>query len=153
MNLFDLIALHDSTPLDDKGCKIWKRRIDRDGYPEIKMDGRYFRVTRLILANKLRRPIEKGMLALHTCDNPSCFSEDHLYEGNAKQNYEDSFERGRNVRGERVVTSVLTENQVLEMRRQKAENPGILQKDLAEAYGITQGMVSSILNRKSWKHI
>jgi hypothetical protein len=44
---------------------------------------------------KLGRPIGSGLLALHTCDNPSCVRPDHLYEGTQSDNMRDMHDRGR----------------------------------------------------------
>jgi hypothetical protein len=50
---------------------------------------------RYALALKLGRPIRRGLLALHHCDNPSCVLPDHLYEGTASDNMQDKWDRDR----------------------------------------------------------
>lgn len=51
---------------------------------------------RVVLQASLGRPIRRGMLACHRCDNPPCCNPAHLYEGTAKDNARDAVERGRN---------------------------------------------------------
>ena len=42
---------------------------------------------------KLGRPLQKGCIACHTCDNVGCVNFDHLYEGTHKTNKQDMKER------------------------------------------------------------
>ena len=55
-------------------------------------------------------------------------------------------------KGERAATSKLTEKQVLEIR-DRYKNGGITQKQLGIEYGVSDPVISYIINRKTWKHI
>jgi group I intron endonuclease len=55
-------------------------------------------------------------------------------------------------RGENVPTSKLTTDKVLGIRL-RYENENITHRELAVIYGVSQGTVSDLLNRKTWKHI
>lgn len=55
-------------------------------------------------------------------------------------------------RGEKNASSKLTEGQVLAIRKRFAEG-GILQRELAEQFNVTQVMISRIILRAAWKHI
>lgn len=73
-------------------CLEWQRSVSGDGYPKIKVDGKPWRVSRVILK------LENGTVenqALHTCDNEMCVLYAHLYDGTHKQNMEDASSRGR----------------------------------------------------------
>lgn len=88
----------------------------------------------------------------HECDWPLCCNPAHLFEGTAKDNYDNAATKGRETRGERVGTSKLTEAQVLEIRRLRAM--GIKQSVIAEQFNIDRSHVSLITGkRKSWSHI
>lgn len=55
-------------------------------------------------------------------------------------------------RGEKIVQSKLTNEQVIEIR--KRYNDGcISQRKLASIYGVSQSIISDIITRKSWGHI
>jgi hypothetical protein len=45
----------------------------------------------------------------------------------------------------------LTEKEVLEIYQ--ARNSGVFQKDIASKYGVCQQTISSVQNRKTWRHI
>lgn len=55
-------------------------------------------------------------------------------------------------KGESAKTSILTESQVLEIRRRAAEER-ITHKELAKEYGVSRPNISLIVNRKNWRHI
>lgn len=55
------------------------------------------------------------------------------------------------VRGEQISTSVLTEANVLEIRRCASDNQTYLQ--IAKRFGIHKDTVYKIVNRKSWAHV
>lgn len=57
-----------------------------------------------------------------------------------------------NRKGENHNHAVLTEAQVLDIRKQYAER-GVGKLELAEKYGVTVGAIHSIIHRYSWRHI
>ena len=86
----------------EDGCKIWPFRKDKDGYAVacVKIDGVFVeRVGRIVLSLKQGRLLPRELLACHTCDNPACVSEKHLWAGTPKQNSEDMVRKGRVCRG------------------------------------------------------
>ena len=76
----------------------------------------------------------------------------HLWEGTHKENMDDRDRKGRcappRIIGEQHGRAKLTEQQVREMRASSK-----MQIDLADEYGITQGAVTAIVNRRTWKHV
>ena len=92
---------------------------------------------------------------MHKCDNRKCVNPNHLTVGSQNDNLQDAKAKGRlkhgNVKGELARTAILTAGQVLEIRsRLKSGETGV---SLASEYGVTVSAISSIKQRKSWKHI
>ena len=90
----------------------------------------------------------RGKVVRHTCDNPSCVNPNHLILGTIQDNIQDRSDRNRQAVGEKVHTSKLTKEQVLEIR---ASNKSIT--ELTEQFNVSPWAIRNILNRKSWKHI
>ncbi len=126
--------------------------------------------------------VPKGMGVLHTCDNPACVRNDdegwyevngilrprrgHLFLGTRAENNIDKETKGRGVsgdrhglrlrpdraaRGEQAGAAKLRESDVRDIRRRFAE--GITQTALAIEYGVGKDCVSSLILRRTWKHI
>ena len=126
-------------------------------------------------------PITEGMKVCHSCDNPPCVRPTHLFLGSQAENLSDmrqkgrgrsgddhwthrnpekvkrgadhwtSRKSGRSPRGEAVKGSKLTDDQVREIRRLRAE--GVLLKDLAARFHVAIGTVHFIVTGQTWRHL
>lgn len=109
----------------------------------------------------------EGLFVLHKCDNRTCVRPDHLFLGTQADNMRDKMSKGREARGvthgrttkpeatPRGVehgNAILTDTQVRQIRRRYASG-GFTQHRLSELYSISQGAISQIISRKSWKHL
>ena len=89
--------LENLTPPDDEdGCWLWAGSTNSGGYGVYRGD----------LAHRLswsydhdRRPVPKGKMVLHSCDNPRCVNPRHLRVGDARDNFHDMRSRGREAPG------------------------------------------------------
>ncbi len=139
-------------PLSPNGCRIWTR--GQSGRPQIRVKSVTYLVARLVLEKKLGRTLRKGMYACHSCNNPKCVSEGHLYEGTPKQNTADMIAAGTRhtpgLKGVEHGCAVLTEAQVRAIRKLEGyQNP----VRVGLKFGIGRSQVLRIWNRESWKHI
>lgn len=143
---------------DAKGCRQWPYVSDKDGYPIQTIDNKTTRLTRYILSLKLGRDLAVGMMALHTCDNPSCVEQEHLYEGTAADNMRDCVERGRHVChlpppkiGEDHHSATLTREMILDARRRRADGQSVAH--IARLNGVTARALYRALNGETWRHV
>lgn len=82
--------------INNKQCFICTSHAKTiDGYIKIKIKGKDKRLHRVVLEEKLGRPIKEGYCACHTCDNTSCINPDHLFEGTVLDNNTDCINKGR----------------------------------------------------------
>ena len=93
-------------------------------------------------------PLKKGECVLHQCDNPRCVNPSHLKAGTRKENADERVQRNRGLKGSAVPGSILTEQQVLEIRSSNKSA-----KELAVLYGVGQANIYLILSGKTWRHI
>jgi len=144
----------DQYEVDANGCWIWSGSKNQDGYGNVGIKGKSERAHRAAY-RKWKGPIPKGMVVMHTCDNPSCINPDHLQLGTQQENIEDMRVKGRrkgsNV-GEDNAAAKVTADDVREIRSRYASE-SVSQQALADEYGITQTVVSQIILRRTWTHV
>lgn len=136
------------------GCWIWTGNKVGSGYGTIGLGRRgegtvYAHRLSWELANG---PIPDGMFLCHRCDNPPCVNPAHLFLGTPADNVQDAIAKGRHIKGELVGGCVLTEANVITIRRRYAAG-GIRQEDLAAEYGVTRSNIGAIIRGRSWAHL
>jgi hypothetical protein len=107
-------------------------------------------------------PIPEGLVVCHRCDNQACVNPAHLFLGTQAENLADMRGKGRHshgdshrrvvCRGETHKSAKLTQAQVDEIRA--AYIPGIVtQKQIAARFGVSDVLVSKIVNGKLWREV
>lgn len=131
------------------GCWGWKGAVNtaKGGYAILMWEKKQY-YGHLVSLELDGRKVPKGMYGCHHCDNPSCTNPAHLYVGTAKQNSADAMARGRNVRGEKCRSAVLTESLVREIRGSEAPA-----KLWAAALGVSRSNIGMIRTNRTWKHV
>lgn len=94
-------------------------------------------------------PIPAGKVIMHRCDEPLCCRPDHLIVGTQGENVADQVAKGRKPQGTDVGWAKLTEDQVMEIRR----NPSISLIEFARRFGVGQITVFHVRHRNTWKHL
>jgi hypothetical protein len=125
-------------------CLIWQGAKDKHGYGQIRVGGKLWLVHRY--AQYIRTGNELKDNVCHKCDNPSCWAEDHLWEGTQQANITDMVVKGRHRRGQGY-WQALTEAQQAELIHLSRE--GWSQRRLAVKYNIAQSSVGNYIRRAS----
>lgn len=133
----------------------------------IRVDGR-MRGAHRVLYELEHGPLPSHIVVMHDCDNPPCCRLDHLKAGTHADNQRECAAKGRRAYGKdngmhthpesRVRhagtangSAKLTDDQVRQIRELSAER--MRQRDIAVRFGISQALVSLIVNRKIWNHL
>lgn len=119
------------------------------GYGYLQHNGKQVLAHRLAYcqANKVSMAAIDGMVVRHKCDNPRCINPSHLLIGTQADNMNDMRERGRDLKGEKIGNSKITDKQADEIARlYKPRDKSFNQYQLAKKFGITQSQVSMIIN-------
>lgn len=147
----------------------------RNGYGRVCV-GRDCRGVHRVVWEIVHGPIPPGMVVCHTCDADfppgdityrACCNPAHLFLGTLADNSADMKRKGRSaagdrntsrlrpdrqVRGERNHSAKLTADQVRAIRARHAQG-GVLQRELAEEYGVDVPAINKIVLGYTWKHV
>ena len=125
-------------------CWIWKGALSKQGYGKLSFRGNKSAIASRVSYELCNGTIENSMLVCHSCDIPSCVNPKHLWLGTNQDNMTDMIEKGRQ-------HSKLTPKHIFELR--KLWEKGYSHAKLQELYNVTSGTISSIINRRIWKHV
>ena len=139
--------------VDKKGpddCWEWMGAKIPRGYGEFSVSGKN-KYAHRISWRLTNGPIPKGMCVLHRCDNPSCVNPAHLFLGTNTENMRDRDRKGRQARGKDHGMAKLTPQDVGEIRKMLAQ--GVVQRVIAEKYGIARSEISHIKTGAKWRSL
>lgn len=87
-------------------CINWTGSKDAKGYGLRRVKGKLWRVHRLSYT-EAHGEIPKGLVVMHSCDNPSCYNVEHLSLGTHQDNCDDKHRKGRFISGQAKKTDGL----------------------------------------------
>jgi hypothetical protein len=133
-------------PFDGDDCLTWPYRTNRQGYAQLT---RGANVCRVVCEAVNGPPPTSAHEAAHTCGRGAygCVNGRHLRWKTRAENEADKVLHGTSNRGERGAAAKITREDVLEIRRLRGV---LLQREIAERYGITESTVGQIQRRSTW---
>lgn len=98
------------------------------------------------------KEIPKGMVVMHSCDNPLCVNPSHLSIGTYMENTHDMLKKGRHTYiahvGEKNGKSVLNEKIVREIRQSNMNHA-----ELGRFYGVATSTIRGVRSGRTWVHV
>lgn len=134
---------------DGEKCLIWPFATDTNGYGRVRIKGR------LLGAHRLACEMEHGPAprgkpeAAHSCANGAggCVNRRHLRWASRVENSTDMVVHGNSARG---AANFHTKLSVDDVQRIRALKGRLLQRELAEMFGVTQSAISLIYKGDNW---
>lgn len=148
MEASDWMRFMSKIEIQDNGCWIWTGCIGQNGYGRFGFNGKKYECHRLILEEKLGRPIHKKLDTRHLCGVKACCSPDHLVESTRKENMADMKIHETAQNGEKHWNAKLTQNDIRAIRQDSRS-----QTEIAKSYGVSDRTISKIKLHAMWKHI
>jgi len=133
----------------DVECWEWSASRNKYGYGRININKKVMKCHRLSFEIYYKRFISNGLCILHSCDNPKCVNPNHLSEGTHQDNMNDMINKGRHAKGEKITTSKLKENDIVEIRKLLKET-NLTQKQIGKQFNIARSTISLIKSNKRW---
>lgn len=96
-------------------------------------------------------PCPKGLICCHSNGCPWDNRVENLRWDTHQSNSDDSLRHGTRATGSRCGATKLSEGEVIEIRRLRAE--GVSLVELASQYGVTPENIKAIVSRRSWRHL
>jgi hypothetical protein len=141
-----------------RGCWEWQGACNSTGYGNVAWAGKVYTAHRIAawLSEMIDTPAapknRKGSgFVLHKCDNRRCCNPRHFVVGTYSANQQDAYSKKRKAqpRGEHHANAKLTKKQVQAIREAYAN--GHVQTKLAAMYGVSQRVISLIVQGKSYR--
>ena len=136
----------------DNGCLYWLRGCNSDGYGATSKRSKQMRANR-VFYDIFNGPLVDGEVICHSCDNRQCVNPDHLWSGTLTDNNRDRSikKRSRDQTGTKNNQAKLDDSKVFTILNLVA--CGMLHREAADIFGVTQTMVSRISRGESWQHV
>ncbi len=130
--------------------------LDQHGYPGVHVsmggENRLVSVHALVL-EAFVGPRPAGQVCRHLDGEKTNNRLANLQWGTGAENWADMVRHGRAPLGSRQIQAKLTEADVLEIRRRAKSGKYGVQRRLAREYGVSDTIISHIVNRKAWCHV
>lgn len=107
-------------------------------------------VHRLVAIAFVPNPLDNPLVC-HKDDDPQNNAPQNLYWGTRLDNARDMVERDRQVRGSRSPHAKLTDADVGDVK--SLSSAGVHQRVIAKKFGVSQSLVSMIVNGRVWRHL
>lgn len=137
---------------DGTVCWLWRADKQSGGYGYFAVARNEMRLAHRVAWELTHGAIPDGIRVLHHCDNHLCVNPDHLFLGTARDNTQDMLTKGRHAHGESHPKTTLTTEQVLALRRMRAET-GWPYRRIGAEFGISDEAAWKIATRRRWTHV
>ena len=133
-------------------CWEWRASKTPLGYGKMRFRGGTYIASRLAWEIANERFLDRGAVARHSCDNPSCCNPTHILPGTQLQNMQDMRARGRQrhvgLAGEKNPRAKLSGDDVQRIKARIAS--GETNISIARDYPVTHALISRIRLGKAW---
>lgn len=132
---------------DGEDCLAWPYALDGRGRPQLTVDKVHRVLARVLCEQEHGPPPSDSHEAAHNCGVHWCVNRHHLRWATTAENTQDRFLHGAIIRGTKHYNAQITEEQAREIRALKGK---MLQREIAEIFGVKASLVRGIHNGRTW---
>jgi hypothetical protein len=152
--IIDVVTFITDNP-NHQACIIWEG-AGRNSYGRLSWGTKVVSAPRIALKlfmEQNNQEFDESLDVLHSCDNPPCYSPNHLRLGTAKENIAEAIQRGRFTHhlAPKPNLRKLTEDQIRDIRRRVAT--GQTQSFIAAQMNVCKFTISSIVRNLTYKNV
>lgn len=128
-------------------CIPWPFGLNNSGYGHITVEGDSTGVHRYACERTHGAPPTPHHEAAHSCNVRSCINGRHLRWATKLENEADTLVHGTRALGESHGQSILTRDQVIEIRALAGK---MFQRDIAARFGVAPNTISQVVTGRNW---
>ena len=132
-----------------RDCIEWPFAKTAAGYGVISDKKKLLYAHRIVCCLAHGDPPDLSAQVAHSCRNPGCITPAHLRWATPAQNIADKWQHGTMLRGEQIRNSVLSAQQVEEIRSLYRAGK-TTQRELGRKFGVRQQQISRICRYEHW---
>lgn len=132
----------------EHACWLWTAGLFDTGYGAFNLDHQNIGAHRFAWEVDHDRRLPDGFMVLHSCDIRACVNPKHLVVGTQLDNMRDKCRKGRQARGARQGSAVLTEAKVSAIC--SLLNAGVSQREIARRHRVSQTTIGGINRGIIW---
>jgi hypothetical protein len=144
----------------DDACWPWQRMLDKKGYGQLTVLGRYDRAGTSFFAHRIMFELTNGLTlspdvkVLHTCDNPPCINPKHLVSGTQADNVRHMIIRGRAQYNLNKVKGSTHHGALIdEITARDIFQSTLSMNRAAKHFGVSRDIVNHIRTGRTWTHV
>ncbi|MGB7958173.1 MAG: HNH endonuclease [Minisyncoccia bacterium] len=128
---------------EENDCLLWKGYVNAHGYGVFRNNGKVYLAHRFSWEINVGK-IPRKFLVCHKCDIRNCVNPDHLFLGTIADNIRDCANKNRLAKPIWALSKLSFEEKQEIIDKY---NVGISQRKLANSYGVSQPVISKIINK------
>ena len=135
-----------SSTITSSTCIETPASKDKNGYGRVPTAGQKHEYAHRLAYKIFKGSIPKGMVVMHSCDNPACCNPEHLQLGTVKDNVHDALQKGRRPQNPDISRKLDVED-VMSIRGTEKE---VKNSILAIKYQVSLQTIRNIKKGNTW---